>query len=479
MPNQTTGQSSHQQPIAVGSAELGLDELEHAASADHGALERLTQALKTDPTLVASAAAQLSATDAARVVLHLKPKQARIFLHLLPDAPSLALLHECDPSVRERLLDDQELERIASIVARLKLEDAADFLADAPAPLVAAALAQYPDVVGLRAALDYREETAGSVMRRRLVAAPEDWTISMVIDEIRACAERIDRVHAVYVIDGGRRLLGYLNASDLLLQPAGARVADVMHRDVVSVSANDDREDLARLAGRENLPVLPVVDAAGVLVGMVTPQELRAIDRAEADEDIKLLSGLAPESSAADGPLRIVPRRLPWLAAGLLGAGTAALVIGSYEDALTEAAILASLIPIVMSLAGNAGIQAATVSVQAMSTGSFWFGDLGNRILREIGGAMLNGSAVGLITALGIMGLSQLVEIDRPANLALTAALTLVAVTIQASAIGAVIPLLLARLKFDPAVATGVFITTGNDVVGVLIFFLVATTFYI
>jgi magnesium transporter len=170
---------------------------------------------------------------------------------------------------------------------------------------------------------------------------------------------------------------------------------------------------------------------------------------------------------------------LPWLAAGLIGAGTAAFVVGAYEDALTEAAILATLIPIVMSLAGNAGIQASTVTVQAQASGVFWIGDLGGRILREIGGALLNGLIVGLIVALAILGLAQLIEIERPLSLGLTAALTLIAVTTQAATIGSLVPVVLERLGFDPAVATGVFITTSNDVMGVLIFFLIATAIYL
>jgi magnesium transporter len=194
---------------------------------------------------------------------------------------------------------------------------------------------------------------------------------------------------------------------------------------------------------------------------------------------MKLMAGLAPASSAADGPLKIVPRRLPWLSAGLVGAGTAAIVVGSYEDTLTEAAILATLIPVVMSLAGNAGIQASTVTVQAQTAGVLWLGDLPWRVLREIGGALLNGTIVGAIVTVAILALAQIADIDRPAALGVTAALTLVAVTVQASTIGALVPVALERLGADPAVATGVFITTTNDVMGVLIFFLIATTIYL
>jgi len=180
-----------------------------------------------------------------------------------------------------------------------------------------------------------------------------------------------------------------------------------------------------------------------------------------------------------DGPLRIVPRRLAWLAVGLVGAGTAAVIVGAYEEALTDAAILASLIPIVMSLAGNAGIQAATVTVQAQTANSLWIGNLGGRILREVGGALLNGGLVGLLVAGVVVLIGPLVEIERAPALGLTAALTLTMVTLQAATVGSLVPVALDRLGFDPAVATGVFITTSNDVVGVLIFFLIATAIYL
>lgn len=233
------------------------------------------------------------------------------------------------------------------------------------------------------------------------------------------------------------------------------------------------------LAAKATLPVVPVIDAERHLIGQVTVTELREIERAEAEEDLKLMGGIAPESTAMDGPFEIVPRRLPWLAAGLVGAGTAAVVVGAYEDALTEAAILASLIPIVMSLAGNAGIQASTVTVQAQTAGALWIGDIGGRLWREIGGAVLNGSLVGLIVALAIVGIGSFADIDRPMMLGIAAGLTLIVVTVQASTVGAMVPVVLDRLGFDPAVATGIFITTSNDVVGVLIFFVIATAIYL
>ena len=457
---------------------MTLDELRRAARGDADALAGLKAALRQDDPAELAAASLLPPLDAARLLLLLSPTRARKLLARLDDAPSLAALGELEPATAARLLDADVQRRLVKLVGRLEVADAADLLAQAPPALVEQVLAQAGSPE-LRAALDHRAWTVGSIMRHRFIAVPAEWTIADVIAAIRAHAERIDKLYAVYVIDPARRLQGYLKLRDLLLCDGATPVGTLVRPEVTAISATADRAEVLALAREQRLPVLPVVDAEQRLVGIVTTAELVEIAEAEADEDMKLMAGLAPEASAADGPWQIVPRRLPWLAGGLFGAGIAAVVVGAYEDALTEAAILASLIPIVMSLAGNAGIQASTVTVQAMSAGTLWTGDLRGRLLREIGGALLNGGLVGTLVGLGILILSTMVEIHHPLSLALTALLTLVVVTVQASTIGSMIPLLLDRLKFDPAVATGVFITTSNDVMGVLIFFKIASALYL
>jgi len=456
------------------------DRLKLAVGGDAAALaeiaERLRQGSKSE---VHQIAASLDPVEAAQLILRLRPKAARRLMSALDDVPGLTVLDALAPEVAGQLLGDEQAERLAKLVAKMPPEDAADMLADAPPRLVEATLEVLGRPAELVEAISHREDTAGAFMRRRLVAVPVDWTIGQVIDEIRANSSRIDRIYAVYVTDDQRRLLGFLKIRDLLLNPADCPVRDVLRSDVVVVTADTDRLEAARIAKKRHLPVLPVVDREGRLVGRVTARELRAIDEAEAGEDLKLMSGVAPDSNIADGPLRIVPRRLPWLSAGLIGAGIAAFVVGSYEEALVQAAILASLIPIVMSLAGNAGIQAATVTVQAQASGAFWAGDVWGRLLREIGGGLLNGGIVGLLVGAAILAIGPFVPIADSPLLALTALATLMLVTVQASAVGSMVPVLLDRLGFDPAVATGVFITTSNDVVGVLIFFVMASAIYL
>ena len=456
------------------------EDLRAAAAGDAEQLAALSAELqlggKKATTAMASA---LEPTEAAQLVMRLRPKAARKLLAALDDMPSLRVLRELAPEISGELLGEEQAKRLAKIVAKLPPEDAADLLADAPSRLVDAAL----DVLGrppeLVEALGHHGDSAGAFMRRRLVAVPADWTLEQVAAEIRANSERIDRLYAVYVVDAERKLLGFLKVRDILLSPPETCVRDLMRKDVVKVNADADRLEVAKLAKKRGLPVIPVVDKAGKLVGRVTAKELRKIDEAEADEDMKLMSGVAADSTSVDGPLQIVPRRLPWLAAGLLGASVAAFVVGAYEEVLLQAAILASLIPVVMALAGNAGIQAATVTVQAQASGKFWAGDVWGRLGRELGGAALNGAIVGALTATAILALSLIVPIPDPALLAVTAGITLLFVTLQACAVGSMVPVILDRFGFDPAVATGVFITTSNDVVGVIIFFTIASLIYL
>jgi magnesium transporter len=306
---------------------MTIEELRKAMEGDRDAILRLSNSLRDREPI--EGLDSLLPHESAQLVLRLRPKRAHRLLRRLGDAPSLSLLSELDPKVAERLLDPEQQARIVKIVSRLEIDAAADFLSEAPEAVTEAVLEAAPQPEALREALRHRAESAGAVMRRRLVAAPVEWTVGETISEIRARAELIDKVYAVYVIDDARRLLGHLKIRDLLLAPDDSPVRSIMRPDTIAVMADVDREEVARLAERNHLPVLPVIDVDRRLLGIVTPQELRQIERAEAEEDMKLMAGLAPKASAFDGPFNIVAHRLPWLAGGLVGAGIAAMVVGT------------------------------------------------------------------------------------------------------------------------------------------------------
>lgn len=412
------------------------------------------------------------------LIVHLPLKRARKLFGWL-DKLQTRVVAELNPAFRSALLEDCTVQRLVDVLDGMEPEEAADQLDDLPEEVEAQVLPRIKDRAAIESLRAYREESAGSIMSRKFVAVPPDWTVGQVTHEIRANARAIEKLYAVYVVDAEHHPLGYLRLRDLLLSPKEARVADVMSTDFVAVGPDTDQEEVAAIADRYELSVVPVVDADGRLIGRITPKQLRRVLREEAEEDRNLMAGLPADTRPDESIARIVRGRIPWLLIGLAGASLSATVVGAFEDQLAKAAILASFIPIVMSMAGNAGIQASTVAVQGLSTGTVKFADLGWRLMKELLAALANGAIAALVLVALVIGVAQVMDFDAPMVLAAGAGLSLLTVVVVAVAVGATIPIVLDKLGIDPAMATGVFITTGNDILSVMIFFLMMSLFYL
>jgi magnesium transporter len=300
-----------------------------------------------------------------------------------------------------------------------------------------------------------------------------------VIEQIRRRSDRIERIDSLHVVDRAGRLLGYLKLRDLILNHGRTPVAEVMRPDPPAVTRDTDQEAVLDLAKAKGETVIAVVDEERRLLGVIAPRELTEIARREAREDLMLMGNVSPESTGFDSPGQIVRRRLPWLLTGLAGALVTAVVVGAYEETLTQAAILASFIPVVSATAGNASMQASTVTIQALSEHGKLTGGFAARLGREVAGAAMNGTVMGLAIGLALLALSFAVPVERAAQLVATVALAQLLVILVAGTVGTVVPVALDRLGFDPAVATGIFILTVNDVAGVLILFVIATQLYL
>jgi magnesium transporter len=301
----------------------------------------------------------------------------------------------------------------------------------------------------------------------------------MATRAVRKMAAEIESFYEVYVVNEERQLVGRLQLRDLLLNKKKTRIRDIMREVDVFVSPDEDQEDVLELARTYNVQNIPVVDDEMHVIGRITVEELHEIVRDEAEEDIMLMSGVAPDALPDDSVGRIIRGRFPWLAGGLVGAALAGLVVGSFEDQLKQAAILASFIPVVMAMAGNAGIQASTVTVQGLAAGNLWIGDLGRRVVKELMGSLINGALIAVALGVLVIAASNFIAVDAPVRLAAAAGLSVLLVTMIAATLGSTIPLVLNHFDIDPAVATGVFITTTNDILGVLVYFSVASTIYL
>jgi magnesium transporter len=421
----------------------------------------------------------LHPADGARLLEHLTELRARKALAWLPADQAGEILVEVADDFRAQLLEDASKARIQALVDGLDTDDAADVLEDLPPEIVDEVLPELEDAEELQELLTYDPSTAGGIMAAQYASVRDDATIANAIDALRESADTVKELFAVYVVDQDQKLCGDLSLKDLLLSTRQTPVSSAMNAEVRSVPTNLDQEEVAAIMERYDLTSLPVVDEAQRLVGCITIDDVIDVIREEAEEDLQRLSGVSGGEEPTDSIWRIIGGRLPWLLLGLIGAGLSGVVIGSFEEALHQAVILAAFIPVIMATAGNVGIQSSSIAVQDLASGDVWEGDLLHRLGKELLVAVLNGLAVAVIMGLFILGISELVTIEEPLRLALTTAFALATVVILAATIGATVPLLLHRLKIDPALATGPFITTSNDILGVLIFFVIASVLYL
>jgi magnesium transporter len=284
-------------------------------------------------------------------------------------------------------------------------------------------------------------------------------------------------VYTAFVVGDDGSLEGTVSLKQFLLAPGDVPVHDIMERDFISVTTDIDQEEVGRIVQRYDLVSLPVTDSAGRMMGRITIDDVVDVIRDEAEEDMQIMSGVAGGEEPTDSVMRISRGRLPWLLVGMVGAGLSGLVIGSFESALEQAVVLASFIPVVMAMAGNAGIQSAAIAVQGLASGEVWTSDVARRLGKELGVSLINGVVLALVLGVAV----ALLPFDDAniARLAFTAGLSLLLVIILATCIGTTVPLLLHRFDVDPAIATGPFITTSNDIIGLAIFFAIATLLYL
>jgi len=443
-------------------------------------LKRVRHQLRADDTIsLVKRLKKWSPTDLLQLLTALPLPEARKLFALLPIRPSTKILAELYPDFRAELLKDGTTARLVEILNTMKENDLADTLDEFPQSLLDIVVPQLDARAEIEERIRHGEDTAGRLMSRKFVAFNEDYTAEKAIAAIKSQYDLVGRFRTVFVVDAKHRLVGRLDVTRLLTLEPKARIGDVMDANVLAVSAEMDQEDVLRKAAKRQISSMPVIDSDGKLIGRITTEQMNQIVREELSEDLMLMGGVSPEARPTDSVRRIIKGRLPWLMTGLIGSAVAALVVGSFEDELEKAAILAAFIPVIMSMAGNSGLQASAVAVQGIATGSIWTGSTLFRLWKEFCGAISNGFIAGSVLTVLISIGAVLFEIHDPVWLALTAALSLVIVTTVAAMVGATVPVVLDKIGIDPAAATGVFITTSNDVLGVLVYFTTASFLYL
>jgi magnesium transporter len=417
---------------------------------------------------------ELHEADLGDLLEALDPDLRPRLIELMGSEFDFTALTEVDDAVREDILEELRPRTVAEGVRELDSDDAVAILEDLPKEDQAEILDQLPppERVALARSLDYPEDSAGRRMQDEFIAVPPAWTVGHAIDYMRETSDLPDRFYELYVVDPRSRFLGAVTLDRLLRSQRPIPISSLMEEDRHRVRATDDQEEVARLFEHYNLVAVPVVDANDRLVGVITVDDMVDVISEEAEEDIKALGGVRSEEELSDTVWPIARGRFNWLLVNLATAFLASSVLGLFEGALEKMVALAVLAPIVASQGGNAATQTMTVAVRALATRDLGRSNATRVILREISVGLLNGLAFAVITGAAAYAWFQVPALGIVIGLAMICNLV-------AGALGGIlIPLVLDRLGFDPAVSSGAFVTTVTDVVGFFSFLGIASLWF-
>ena len=416
----------------------------------------------------------LHESDMGALIEALPPEQRQRLVELLGIDFDFTALTEVDDAVREEILEELPSQAVAKGVSELESDDAVAILEDLPKDEQAEILEQLPQTerVALTRSLDYPEESAGRRMQTEFIAVPPDWNVGQAIDYMRETTELPDHFYELYVVNEGGHFLGAVPLDRLLRRKRPVPILDLMEKDRPRVSAVQDQEEVARLFQRYNWVTAPVVDTGDRLVGVITFDDVADVIEEEAEEDIHALGGITRDEQLSDSVWKIARGRFNWLLVNLATAFLASSVLGLFEGQLQKMVALAVLAPIVASQGGNATTQTMTVAVRALATRDLSDSNAWRVIKRELMVGVFNGVAFAIIT-----GVAAYIWFKVP-GLGFVIGLAMICNLIAAALGGILIPLVLHRLKFDPAVASSPFVTTVTDVVGFFSFLSIASLWF-
>jgi magnesium transporter len=422
-----------------------------------------------DPQSVQSYIKDCHHADIAEILDELEFENACFLFELLDDNIAADVLVELEDDLREELLKIHSPKEIAEeFVDNMDSDDAADIISELPENKKQEVLSHIEDqelASDIADLLNYEEDTAGGLMAKELIKVNSNWSVMRCVKEMRRQAEDVELVYTIYVVDDNNVLLGTLSLKRLLLTDSKTVISDIMKEDIIKVSASMDQEEVANTMNKYDLIVLPVVNDLNQLIGRITADDVMHIMKEEAEKDYQMASGISEDVESSDTVWEITRARLPWLLIGMIGGLFGAKVIGVFD--IEKNYQMAFFIPLIAAMGGNVGVQSAAIVVQSLAGGTNSLGNISQRLLKELGVALVNGVICSSIILLAAYFLGYGIL------LSLTVSIALLSVIIFAALFGTFIPLILDKNKIDPALATGPFITTVNDVLGLFIYFLI------
>ena len=412
---------------------------------------------------------EIHAADIAEIYELIEIEQAHFLHNIIKEEKGAEILIELEDDLRDQLLDNLSPKEIAEeVLENLESDDAADIVSELPQEVKEKVLSHIEDVEhasDIADLLNYPEDKAGGLMAKELIKVNKNWTVMRCVREMRKQAENVSFVYTVYVVDDNDILVGTLSLKKLLLTEAKTIISNIYKEDIIMVNANQDNEEVGNIMNKYDLIVLPVVNDLGQLIGRITVDDVMEIIKEEAEKDYQMASGISEDVESSDSVWTLTRARLPWLLIGMVGGLLGAKVIGIFD--IEKYYQMAFFIPLIAAMGGNVGVQSAAIVVQGLAGGSIEFSGTFKRLVKELGVALLNG-----IICSGIIYIAAIL-LGYGVLLCATVSIALLAVIIFAALFGTFVPLTLDKYKIDPALATGPFITTVNDVLGLFIYFLI------
>ena len=407
--------------------------------------------------------------DIAEIIDQLNTEDATYLIKLLDNETSAEALAELNEDHRENILDNLSAKEIAEEISELDSDDATDLILELPEDLQERVMSQIEDteqVEDIRELLTYDEDTAGGLMAKELVKVAEDLSVLKCLNEMRAQAENVTRVHSIYVVNKNNILKGRLSLKDLITANSKAKVKDIYIPNVDFVTVDQNKEEVARIMSKYDLEAIPVVSNKKELLGRITIDDIVDVIKEEAEKDYQLAAGISNDVEADDSILELTKARLPWLFLGLLGGLGSVFILQGFEAVMEEPKLrnLFFYTPLIAAMAGNVGVQSSAIIVQGLANDTVK-GSLFSRLIKEVGLSLINGLSLAIVIVLFGRLIAQELLVS------LTIAGSMMLVIIIAALVGTFIPIILNKRGIDPAIATGPFITTANDIFGIYLFF--------
>jgi magnesium transporter len=436
-------------------------------------LESLRQGIEAgDLDFIRQSLGGVNVADVAAILDELSLDDSIYVLRILESQLAADILIELDDSTLFKVLEEMEEEEIASFIELMDSDDGADILNLLSEKEREGVISHFQDQVKSEQILEllrYEEDTAGGIMAKEYIRANKNWNVVQTINEIRRQAENVEKIYSIYVVNNRQQLLGRVSLKKIVLAAEDTRIEDIYDDEVISVPTHMDQEEVAGLMRKYDLESVPVVNAKNKLLGRITVDDILDVIREEAEEDIQAMSGISDTVDEYDSVIKLTKARLPWLLIGIVGGLLGAGFIGFFEEGLNKVTALAFFIPLITATGGNVGIQSSSLVVQSLANKSAFDDSLWTRFIKGLMVAIIN----GLILATFVFGVVVLFY-DTEVAFAFVVSIALFSVVLLSSFMGTFTPIVLDRFGINPALASGPFITTANDLIGLAVYFLVA-----